>query len=256
MSEEVARTGQPKALEAMILLVERKIVHYVVAEGPAQRVGGRRAEPAGRGLPGAVVPVPAAPDGAVCEPVPGSAASVFGVALPVAVTYAGLLAVRGMEQGLLGPREVPRLWDRHLLNCAVVAELIDSRQGTLLDLGSGAGLPGLVLAMVLPDTAVTLLEPMERRCRFLTECVTELGLANVTVLRGRAEDVTIRTDVVTARAVARLPHLAELAIGLVRPGGDGPGDQGAHGSGRTEGRRTGAAPNWCSRRPGCAGGAR
>jgi 16S rRNA (guanine527-N7)-methyltransferase len=165
------------------------------------------------------VSVPAAPDGAVCEPVPGSAASVFGAALPVAVRYASLLAVRGMEQGLLGPREVPRLWDRHLLNCAVVAELIESRHGTLLDLGSGAGLPGLVLAMVLPDTAVTLLEPMERRCRFLNECVTELGLPNVTVLRGRAEDVTIRTDVVTARAVARLPRLAELAVGLVRPGG-------------------------------------
>ena len=163
----------------------------------------------------AAVPVPAAP----CDPVPGSAATVFGAALPAAVTYAGLLADRGVAHGLLGPREVPRLWDRHLLNCAVVAELVEPRHGTLLDLGSGAGLPGLVLAMVLPDTEVTLLEPMERRCRFLTDCVTELGLANVTVLRGRAEDVTIRTDVVTARAVAPLPRLAELAMGLVRPGG-------------------------------------
>ena len=152
-------------------------------------------------------------------PVPASAASVFGSALPTATAYAGLLATRGVAHGLLGPREVPRLWDRHLLNCAVVAELIEQRRGTLLDLGSGAGLPGLVLAMVLPDTAVTLLEPMERRCRFLTECVTELGLANVSVLRGRAEDVTIRTDVVTARAVAPLPRLAELAMGVVRPGG-------------------------------------
>ena len=161
---------------------------------------------------------------AACEPVPASpvpesAASVFGAALPTAVTYAGILATRGVEQGLIGPHEVPRLWDRHLLNCAVVAELIEPRPGTLLDLGSGAGLPGLVLAMVLPGTAVTLLEPMERRCRFLAECVTELGLANVTVLRGRAEDVTIRTDVVTARAVAPLPRLAELAMGVVRPGG-------------------------------------
>jgi 16S rRNA (guanine527-N7)-methyltransferase len=151
--------------------------------------------------------------------VPASAGSVFGSALPTAVTYAGLLATRGVEQGLLGPREVPRLWDRHLLNCAVVAELIGERPGTLLDLGSGAGLPGLVLAMVLPGTAVILLEPMERRCRFLTECVTELGLANVSVLRGRAEEVTIRTDMVTARAVAPLPRLAELAMGVVRPGG-------------------------------------
>jgi 16S rRNA (guanine527-N7)-methyltransferase len=152
-------------------------------------------------------------------PVPASAASVFGPALPAALTFAGFLATRGVQQGLLGPREVPRLWDRHLLNCAVVAELIEQRQGTLLDLGSGAGLPGVVLAMLLPDTAVILLEPMERRCRFLTDCVTELGLANVTVLRGRAEDVTVRTDVVTARAVAPLPRLAELTIGLVRPGG-------------------------------------
>jgi 16S rRNA (guanine527-N7)-methyltransferase len=150
---------------------------------------------------------------------PTAAAGVFGPALPTAMAYAGILATRGVAHGLLGPREVPRLWDRHLLNCAVVAELVTERRGTLLDLGSGAGLPGLVLAMVLPDTAVTLLEPMERRCRFLTECVTELGLANVTVLRGRAEDVTLRTDVVTARAVAPLPRLAELAVGVVRPGG-------------------------------------
>jgi 16S rRNA (guanine527-N7)-methyltransferase len=161
---------------------------------------------------GDVSPVSAAP-------VPASAADVFEAALPVAVTYAGLLATRGVEQGLLGPREVPRLWDRHLLNCAVVAELIEPGTSTLTDIGSGAGLPGLVLAMVLPDTAVTLLEPMERRCRFLAESVTELGLANVSVLRGRAEDVTLRTDVVTARAVAPLPRLAELAVGVVRPGG-------------------------------------
>ncbi|HEY6316035.1 MAG TPA: RsmG family class I SAM-dependent methyltransferase, partial [Streptosporangiaceae bacterium] len=103
----------------------------------------------------------------------------FGSALSVAIRYADILATRGVEQGLIGPREVPRLWDRHLLNCAVVAELITARSGTLVDIGSGAGLPGLVLAMVLPETAVTLLEPMERRCRFLAECVTELGLANV-----------------------------------------------------------------------------
>jgi 16S rRNA (guanine527-N7)-methyltransferase len=159
-------------------------------------------------------------DAAACPaPVPASAAAVFGPALPAATAYAGLLATRGVTQGLLGPREVPRLWDRHLLNCAVVAELIEPPRGTLVDLGSGAGLPGLVLAMVLPDMPVTLLEPMERRCRFLTECVAELGLTNVSVLRGRAEDVTIRTDVVTARAVAPLPRLADLAMGLVRPGG-------------------------------------
>ena len=162
-----------------------------------------------------IAEVPAVP----APPAPASAADVFGPARPTALAYAGILATRGVQRGLLGPREVPRLWDRHRLNCAVVAELIERRRGTLLDLGSGAGLPGLVLAMVLPDVTVTLLEPMERRCRFLTECVTELGLANVSVLRGRAEDVTLRTDVVTARAVAPLPRLAELALGVVRPGG-------------------------------------
>jgi 16S rRNA (guanine527-N7)-methyltransferase len=124
-----------------------------------------------------------------------------------------------VEQGLIGPREVPRLWERHLLNCAVVAELIDRRCRTLVDIGSGAGLPGLALAMVLPDTAVTLLEPMERRCRFLAGCVTELELANVTVLRARAEDAAVKADVATARAVAPLPRLAGLAVGVVRPGG-------------------------------------
>jgi 16S rRNA (guanine527-N7)-methyltransferase len=153
------------------------------------------------------------------EPVPGPAAGVFGTALPVAEAYAGILATRGVEEGLLGPHELPRLWDRHLLNCAVVAELIDERYRTLLDLGSGAGLPGLVLAMLRPDMEVTLLEPMERRCRFLAECVTELGLANASVLRGRAEDVTVRSEVVTARAVAPLSRLAGLAMGTVRPGG-------------------------------------
>jgi 16S rRNA (guanine527-N7)-methyltransferase len=164
-------------------------------------------------------PAPAAGSTSGVAPVPESALKVFGSALSVAIRYADILAARGVAQGLIGPREVPRLWDRHLLNCAVVAELITGRSGTLVDIGSGAGLPGLVLAMVLPETAVTLLEPMERRCRFLAECVTELGLANVSVLRARAEEATLRADVATARAVAPLPRLAELAVGVVRPGG-------------------------------------
>jgi len=130
-----------------------------------------------------------------------------------------MLADRGVERGLIGPHEIPRLWDRHLLNCAVVAELIDGRCQTLVDIGSGAGLPGVVLAMMRPEVDVTLLEPMERRCRFLSECVTELGLANASVLRGRAEEVTLRADVATARAVAPLDRLAEMAVGVVRPGG-------------------------------------
>jgi 16S rRNA (guanine527-N7)-methyltransferase len=153
------------------------------------------------------------------QPEPANAETVFGSMLDNARAFERILATRGVEQGLLGPREAPRLWDRHLLNCAVVAELIDERCETLVDIGSGAGLPGIVLAMLLPEVQVTLLEPMERRCRFLTECVAELGLPNASVLRGRAEDVTMAADAATARAVAPLGRLAELATGLVRPGG-------------------------------------
>jgi 16S rRNA (guanine527-N7)-methyltransferase len=144
---------------------------------------------------------------------------VFGSALPRAQEFAGMLATRGVSRGLIGPHEVPRLWDRHLLNCAVVAELIDSRPATLVDIGSGAGLPGIVLAMLRPKVSVILLEPMERRCRFLTDCVAELGLDNASVLRARAQDAVLRADVATARALAPLDRLAELAVGLVRPGG-------------------------------------
>ena len=150
---------------------------------------------------------------------PEGAAEVFGSALERAQVFAGMLATRGVEHGLIGPHEVPRLWDRHLLNCAVVAELIDSKPATLVDIGSGAGLPGIVLAMLRPELRVILLEPMERRCRFLTDCVAELGLDNASVLRARAQDAVLRADVATARAVAPLDRLAELAVGLVRPGG-------------------------------------
>ena len=121
------------------------------------------------------------PEGAATLP-PEVAAEVFGSALPRAEEFAGMLATRGVEHGLIGPHEVPRLWDRHLLNCAVVAELIDPRPATLVDIGSGAGLPGIVLAMLRPKVSVILLEPMERRCRFLTDCVAELGLDNASVL--------------------------------------------------------------------------
>jgi 16S rRNA (guanine527-N7)-methyltransferase len=152
-------------------------------------------------------------------PPPEGAAEVFGSALANAVVFGQMLATRGVEHGLIGPHEVPRLWDRHLLNCAVVTELLDERVGSLVDIGSGAGLPGIVLAMLRPEVSVTLLEPMERRCRFLADCVTELGLANATVLRGRAEDTVLQADVATARALAPLDRLAELAVGLVRPRG-------------------------------------
>jgi 16S rRNA (guanine527-N7)-methyltransferase len=151
---------------------------------------------------------------------PPAAVEVFGTAIGLAERYAGLLAGPGVERGLLGPGEAARLWDRHLLNCAAVAELVPS-PCSLIDLGSGAGLPGIVLAMLLPDVTVTLLEPMARRVTFLAECIQILGLANVAVRRGRAEDVTgqLTADVVVVRAVAPMDKLAGLAIGLLKPGG-------------------------------------
>ncbi len=152
---------------------------------------------------------------------PGSAgAELFGEQLPLAQKYAQLLTGAGVERGVVGPAEAERIWDRHLLNCAVVARLIPSR-GTLVDLGSGAGLPGIVLAMLLPGAKVTLLEALARRVAFLEECVAELGLANAQVVRGRAEDLAgeIAADVVCSRAVAPLEKLAGLSLGLARPGG-------------------------------------
>lgn len=153
-------------------------------------------------------------------PAPPPAVQIFGPATAAAERYAHLLAGPGVARGLIGPREVPRLWERHLLNSAAVAELIP-RPCSLVDLGSGAGLPGIVLALLLPDVTVTLLEPMLRRVTFLEECVHALGLQNAQVRRGRAEDLAgqLAADVVTARAVAPLDRLAALALGLVRPGG-------------------------------------
>jgi 16S rRNA (guanine527-N7)-methyltransferase len=154
--------------------------------------------------------------------VPGDAAGVFGDALDQARRYAELLATDGVTRGLIGPRETERLWDRHLLNCAVVAELLPER-GVLVDIGSGAGLPGIVLAMLRPSLRVILLEPLLRRSVFLEECVAELGLSNATVVRARAEEKTaahIKADIATARAVAPLDRLVGWAAGLLRPGGE------------------------------------
>jgi 16S rRNA (guanine527-N7)-methyltransferase len=151
---------------------------------------------------------------------PPAAREIFGGRLALAERYASLLAGAGVERGLIGPREIGRVWERHILNCAVVADLVPDT-GTLADIGSGAGLPGIVLAMLREEVAVTLVEPMLRRAVFLAECVTELGLRNVTVRRGRAEDLAgeIAADTVTARAVAPLHKLAGWAVGLTRPGG-------------------------------------
>jgi 16S rRNA (guanine527-N7)-methyltransferase len=147
-----------------------------------------------------------------------SAGAVFGDRLPLAVSYSALLAGAGVERGLIGPREAPRLWDRHLINCAVVGELIPS--GTsVIDVGSGAGLPGLALAIARPDLHVTLVEPLLRRSVFLDEAVSLLGLSTVEVVRARAEDLSLSAPVVTARAVAPLDRLARWCLPLVAPGG-------------------------------------
>lgn len=163
----------------------------------------------------------AAVTGAELPPPPDVAAEVFGDALEKARGFASLLATEGVTRGLIGPRETSRLWDRHLLNCAVVAELLPGK-GQLVDIGSGAGLPGIVLALMRPQLDVVLLEPMLRRVAFLQECVDSFGMANASVVRARAEDFSgqIRADVVTARAVAPLDKLAGWATGLLRPGGE------------------------------------
>lgn len=153
---------------------------------------------------------------------PDSATEVFGAALPAARAYADLLATHGVERGLIGPREVDRLWDRHLLNSAVVGELIPDR-ARVVDLGSGAGLPGIPLALVRPDLDITLVEPMARRVAWLDEVVAALQLP-VRVIRGRAEEPAVKdrvggADVVTARAVAPLARLSEWSLPLLRPGG-------------------------------------
>lgn len=146
---------------------------------------------------------------------------VFGDRLGLAVAYARLLETEGVVRGLIGPRETPRLWERHLLNCAVVSELISSA-ATVIDVGSGAGLPGVVLAVVRPDISVTLVEPLARRTAFLDEAVAALGLTSqVTVVRGRAEEQVgrLEAEVVTARAVAALDRLAGWCLPLSSVGG-------------------------------------
>jgi 16S rRNA (guanine527-N7)-methyltransferase len=153
-------------------------------------------------------------------PAPAEARGVFAVGLPTAERFADLLAHDGVVRGLIGPRETPRLWERHLLNCAVLGELVPV-EASVCDIGSGAGLPGLVLAIARPDLAVTLVEPLLRRTTFLDEAVVRLGLDNVEVVRARAEELHgDRTfDVVTSRAVAPLAKLLRWSLPLTRPGG-------------------------------------
>jgi 16S rRNA (guanine527-N7)-methyltransferase len=148
-------------------------------------------------------------------------AALFGERLPLAIEYARRLGSDGVVRGLIGPREADRIWDRHLLNCAAVGDLIPSG-ASVTDVGSGAGLPGIVLAVARPDLTVVLVESLARRTDFLTEVVADLGLDNVSVVRIRAEEAvgTVRpADVVTARAVAPLDRLAAWCLPLTRVGG-------------------------------------
>jgi len=149
---------------------------------------------------------------------------VFSRALPAAEAFADLLTTEATVRGLIGPREVPRLWERHLLNCAVVTDLMPEGS-SVCDIGSGAGLPGIVLAIRRPDLSVTLLEPLLRRTTFLELAVSRMELDNVTVHRGRAEEMHGDAewaggfDVVTSRAVAPMERLAGWSLPLVRSGG-------------------------------------
>ncbi|MHC6178263.1 16S rRNA (guanine(527)-N(7))-methyltransferase RsmG [Glutamicibacter sp. X7] len=150
-----------------------------------------------------------------------AAEKIFGDRLDLARRYVQHLATSGIERGLLGPREVPRLWSRHVLNCAVIAELMD-KDAEVADVGSGAGLPGLCLAIARADLKLTLIEPLERRCIWLTEVIEDLGLDNVTVMRGRAEQMVdvVNAQYVTARAVSALSNLAGLTLPLLHGQGE------------------------------------
>ena len=150
--------------------------------------------------------------------------AVFGSRLPLAQEYHDSLATDGSTRGFIGPREVPRLWERHILNCAVIEQVIPEG-ATVIDVGSGAGLPGIPLAIARPDLHITLIEPLLKRYNYLNEVTENLGLDNVTVLRGRAEEGPIKkavvgADVVTSRAVAPLGKLAKWSLPLVRKGGE------------------------------------
>ncbi|MCK2030116.1 16S rRNA (guanine(527)-N(7))-methyltransferase RsmG [Microbacterium galbinum] len=153
------------------------------------------------------------------EAEPAVAATLFGDRIDTARAFTDALAREGEQRGLIGPLELPRLWTRHILNSAIAAPLF---HGRVADIGSGAGLPGLVLAIARPDVHWTLIEPMERRVTWLTEQVDALGLENVEILRARAEDVGRpgAFDVVTARAVSALRTLLPLTAPLARDGGE------------------------------------
>ncbi|MET4583793.1 16S rRNA (guanine527-N7)-methyltransferase [Conyzicola nivalis] len=154
------------------------------------------------------------------ETEPAQAAELFGDRIELARTFTADLARRGEELGLIGPLELPRLWTRHILNSVLVAPLLSP--GVVGDIGSGAGLPGIVLAIARPDVSFVLIEPMERRVDWLTRESADLGLENVRVIRARAEETKLDwpLDQVTARAVSALSTLIPLTAPLVKAGGE------------------------------------
>jgi 16S rRNA (guanine527-N7)-methyltransferase len=155
------------------------------------------------------------------EQEPAAAATLFGDRIEAARQYTADLVEHGETLGLIGPQELSRIWSRHVVNCGLVAPLI-RRGGRVADVGSGAGLPGLVLALAVPETSFVLIEPMERRVAWLTEESARLGLQNVTVLRARAEEANLPqpVDQVTARAVSALRTLVPISRGLLSAGGE------------------------------------
>lgn len=145
----------------------------------------------------------------------------FGAAYPAMAAFAERLIAVGEERGLIGPRELDRIWSRHIYNSAAVVPYLPAK-GSIADLGSGAGLPGIVVAAMLPEASVYLIEPMERRCAWLAEMRDALGLSNIDIKRGRAEEFhgALEVDAVTARAVAALDKLVRIGLPLLRPDGE------------------------------------
>jgi len=150
---------------------------------------------------------------------PAAAELIFGDQIGKARLYFEALVRDGDLLGLLGPREMPKLWTRHILNSAVVAELVSPGQ-TVADVGSGAGLPGIPMALAQPQAHFTLIEPMERRSDWLKRVVQDLELNNIRVHRARAEEVAEVFDVVTARAVSALPNLLRMCVPMTKHGGE------------------------------------